>query len=432
MSFNIPIVRAIQNMTDGFAERRVNQGHPAQGLDPEELLAQQMQNERRMAETATVPPQSAGSNPTGLQDGGYVEPRRDVPAQAPVPPVLQAGGMATIPGAMARMAGSNGVQGMPQIGGPSQGDTYQSGPEDIGQSVMPSDISNSGGQATAPNGDQLEAPSPRLQQQRRGLFQQWDGTDWSRFFKSGWGGGGGLITGAMAGIGAVGEGRDADSLTAAGTERSAQQQSFENRMTVVAANTAYQKVQAARAALENKGAPKGMTAQQQQETNVNMADYDTQLSKMDEMTQYIDDPNNGALTGVWAGTGGQVMDRIGVNGEEGVVRQQKRNEMKQWRVDMTLANTAKTKGAITEKEMALFKSPLPEFYDDPRLWSSGIKERRKALQTIRDRIANGITVDFATGEVSQGQPASTSAAPTEQTNRESTLSEGALKYLMAD
>lgn len=52
-------------------------------------------------------------------------------------------------------------------------------------------------------------------------------------------------------------------------------------------------------------------------------------------------------------------------------------------VDETLLNTARTKGAISEKEMALFKSPIPSLTDDrEKVWKPFIEQRLAVLQKI--------------------------------------------------
>lgn len=52
-------------------------------------------------------------------------------------------------------------------------------------------------------------------------------------------------------------------------------------------------------------------------------------------------------------------------------------------VDETLLNTAKTKGAISDKEMALFKSPVPALTDDREtVWKPWLAERKAVLEKL--------------------------------------------------
>ena len=65
-------------------------------------------------------------------------------------------------------------------------------------------------------------------------------------------------------------------------------------------------------------------------------------------------------------------------------------------VDATLAETAKTKGAISDKEMALFKSPHPSLMDDrTSVWKPWLEQRIAALKKI---------AAFKDSQVNQGTP----------------------------
>jgi hypothetical protein len=72
-------------------------------------------------------------------------------------------------------------------------------------------------------------------------------------------------------------------------------------------------------------------------------------------------------------------------------------------VDETLLNTAKTKGAISNAEMALFKSPIPSATDDrEKVWKPWIEKRLEVLRKLKT---------FYEGEVARGSSAG-SPAPT--------------------
>lgn len=71
-------------------------------------------------------------------------------------------------------------------------------------------------------------------------------------------------------------------------------------------------------------------------------------------------------------------------------------------VDETLLNTAKTKGAISDKEMALFKSPIPSLTDDRKtVWEPWLKERR----TVLEKLNKFYESEAARGE-GEGRPSS--------------------------
>jgi hypothetical protein len=68
--------------------------------------------------------------------------------------------------------------------------------------------------------------------------------------------------------------------------------------------------------------------------------------------------------------------------------------LQQLAVDETLLNTAKTKGAISNEEMALFKSPIPTLSDDrERVWKPYIEARipvvEKLMQFQQEQVARG-------------------------------------------
>jgi hypothetical protein len=72
-------------------------------------------------------------------------------------------------------------------------------------------------------------------------------------------------------------------------------------------------------------------------------------------------------------------------------------------VDETLLNTAKTKGAISNAEMDLFKSPIPSLTDDrEKVWKPFIEQRIKVLDKLEK---------FYAGQASRGERAPTPGAP---------------------
>ena len=86
-------------------------------------------------------------------------------------------------------------------------------------------------------------------------------------------------------------------------------------------------------------------------------------------------PNN--TTGPAAGNAMRLMDKM--SGHE---RESLRLMMQEIKVDATLANTARTKGAISNQEMALFMSPIPSFNVDEKIWMQYLLRYEAALTNM--------------------------------------------------
>lgn len=96
-------------------------------------------------------------------------------------------------------------------------------------------------------------------------------------------------------------------------------------------------------------------------------------------------------------------------------------------VDETLLNTARTKGAISDKEMELFKSPIPSLSDDrEKVWKPYIEQRipviQKLMQFQQEQVARG---ENAASRIGTGLSVGNGAAPKFVVPG---LSEGASKY----
>jgi hypothetical protein len=66
-------------------------------------------------------------------------------------------------------------------------------------------------------------------------------------------------------------------------------------------------------------------------------------------------------------------------------------------VDETLLQTAKTKGAISDSEMALFKSGVPNMAMDERVWKSWISARMENIREMQVRMQSGVRVEPGAG-----------------------------------
>lgn len=94
-------------------------------------------------------------------------------------------------------------------------------------------------------------------------------------------------------------------------------------------------------------------------------------------------------------------------------------------VDEQLLNTAKTKGAISEKEMALFASPIPAMTDDREtVWKPWLNERRAVLQKLKEFYES----EAARGESATARPSAGGSRGSMAPSSIPGLSSGAAKY----
>lgn len=125
--------------------------------------------------------------------------------------------------------------------------------------------------------------------------------------------------------------------------------------------------------------------QEQQDALDSITDQET---KMQDALDKFDQFGN-SVTGAYDGTMGSWLDSAGLgNAEKAAFRL----DLKAIVVDNTLLRTANTKGAISDKEMALFQSPMPTMYQSEEVWKSWLKARKENLAVIKKRLQNGITV----------------------------------------
>jgi hypothetical protein len=90
-------------------------------------------------------------------------------------------------------------------------------------------------------------------------------------------------------------------------------------------------------------------------------------------------------TGPLAGTAQRLQDKF--TGHE---RENLRLLMQSIKVDATLANTANTKGAISDKEMALFMSPIPSFNVDEKIWMRYLLDYEAALTNMYTALGGSV------------------------------------------
>lgn len=151
-----------------------------------------------------------------------------------------------------------------------------------------------------------------------------------------------------------------------------------------------------------------------QENQAQIGQIDQTIFDMDRALANLEGGNM-SLTGWFDSTLGAAWDNIVGNPEAAA-----RLLLQKLRVDDTLLRVAQTKGAISNKEMDLFMSPAPSDKADEKVWIQWIKDRRVAIQRVRDRLAGGQTVDpsqqASTAQInafgsSQQNPATTTVSP---------------------
>jgi hypothetical protein len=138
-----------------------------------------------------------------------------------------------------------------------------------------------------------------------------------------------------------------------------------------------------------KAALKGdaKSAKALQENQAQIGQIDQTIFDMDRALQNLESKDM-SLTGWWDSTVGKAWDNFRGNPEAAA-----RLLLQKLRVDDTLLRVAQTKGAISNKEMDLFMSPAPSDMADEKVWIQWIKDRKEAIQRVRNRLAGGQTVD---------------------------------------
>ena len=136
---------------------------------------------------------------------------------------------------------------------------------------------------------------------------------------------------------------------------------------------------------------------QQLENTATANQYAEEIASMDIVLAGLDEFGD-SVTGLYDGTAGSALDSQS-NDPARARRALLRSQMEQITLNETLRNTAKTKGAITDKEMNLFKKPQPKMTEGEAKWKVWIQDRRDALARIHNRLQNNIRVDYRTGAI---------------------------------
>ena len=109
------------------------------------------------------------------------------------------------------------------------------------------------------------------------------------------------------------------------------------------------------------------------------------------------------------GVGAQVQGAFpGIAGAYGADQAANNKILQGLTVDETLLNTARTKGAISNQEMNLFKAPIPALTDNrEKVWKPWIEARLKVL----DKLKTFYEGEVARGSAAAGQPTSNQPTP---------------------
>lgn len=142
------------------------------------------------------------------------------------------------------------------------------------------------------------------------------------------------------------------------------------------------------------------------EAQETLMQYDTAIAEMDslysEIAGYGDD-----LTGVKDGTVDAWLESM-----SGDPKAYTRLRMEQFRVDQMLLSIAQTKGAVSDREMAIFAKPMPTMVADEKVWLDWIKAKRDATASVRYRLANGVRV--SSSPAASNPQATTQYSPEDQ------------------
>jgi len=130
------------------------------------------------------------------------------------------------------------------------------------------------------------------------------------------------------------------------------------------------------------------------------------LRDVDTALQGLDDYDGVVGMGYWFNVG---WDKI-TDGQRQTIRQ----KIARVKVDATLANTALTKGAISDSEMKIFMSDQPSWTDGENAWRQWLSEYRGALLTMNANLASGAT-PYLNQVAPSGQPTGPAPAPTNST-----------------
>lgn len=145
------------------------------------------------------------------------------------------------------------------------------------------------------------------------------------------------------------------------------------------------RINAATAKAEAKLA--GENAKETEQIQQQLRDSEASIQEFQELDAALAE---GGLTGPMDAMLGR-LERMGI--KEGGKRPSFRLRLEKLKVNEGLANIAKTKGAISDREMKLFLSPAPSITDDESVWRDWIKSKMMMEQELNKRLSNRLNIN---------------------------------------
>ncbi len=144
------------------------------------------------------------------------------------------------------------------------------------------------------------------------------------------------------------------------------------------------------AELERQATRQAATAEMIQETAPLIQEAQRQQTEFGDLINIIsgNDPEFGDVNAVGMTKGLGATQTLGdMWGTKGAIV---RKRLAGLRIDSTLTKTARTKGAISDREMALFQEDIPDMYADEAVWiawlNKGLKLHQEAERNLRNNV----------------------------------------------
>lgn len=131
----------------------------------------------------------------------------------------------------------------------------------------------------------------------------------------------------------------------------------------------------------------GESAQETEQIQQQLRDSEASIREFQELDAALAE---GGLTGPMDAMIGK-LERMGI--KEGGKKPSYRLRLEKLKVNEGLANIAKTKGAISDREMKLFLSPAPSLTDDESVWRDWIKSKMMMEQELNRRLSNRLNIN---------------------------------------
>lgn len=137
----------------------------------------------------------------------------------------------------------------------------------------------------------------------------------------------------------------------------------------------------------------GLSATERKANNDSMREVENTITKnstkMSTFQGYLDALNRfgDGVTGPIAGTVGKGLDAMGLGGKNSSPRSVLRLGLEEITVDKSLQKIAETKGAISNREMALFLKPTPKIWMDEDVWKLYLQIEIETARIMNERLS---------------------------------------------